>query len=77
MSHGHQTKLANVQASSKCNYSHSRLCFNSPIGLPLLFSVSNITNFPPHEAEDTVREEGPKLGACGMCYGFRDISCPA
>ena len=69
--------MVNVRASSKCNYSHSRLCFNSWIVLPLLFSVSNITNFPPHKAEDTMGKEGPKLGACGMWYRFRDISCPA
>lgn len=69
--------MVNVHASCKCDYSHSRLCFNSPVVPPILFSVSNITNFPPQKAEDTLREEGAKLGACGMWYGFTDISCPA
>lgn len=56
--------MVNVHASSK--YSHSRLCLNSPIVLPILFSVSNISSFHPHKGKDAVKEEGSKLGACGI-----------
>lgn len=46
--------------------------FNTPVVLPILFSVSSLIRIHPPEGIDTVKEEEASLGECGM--GSEDIS---